>query len=297
MTATLVSLWTDVRKRLEAAGVDTPVLDARLLLEAGASVARQDIVTDPHRELSDQQVAAVDSLVRRREAREPVSHILGKKAFWSFDLNVTPDVLTPRPETELLVEFALRTLSSIEAVRVLDLGVGSGAILLAALSERPLAHGIGVDLSPAAIAVAQSNAAALGLGDRAEFVVGDWGTGLTGSFDLVLSNPPYIPTQDIDELDPEVSRHEPRLALDGGNDGLSAYRAIARDLPGLLAPAGAFALEIGVGQADAVTKLLIDAGLAAHAVLPDLEGRPRIVTGGLAAQGYEKGLGTGAAKH
>lgn len=280
MTTTLVSLWTDVRRRLEAAGVDTPVLDARLLLEAGASVARLDIVTDPHRTLSEPQIAAVDALVRRRQGREPVSHILGRKAFWSFELAVTPDVLTPRPETELLVDVALRNMPTDEPVRILDLGVGSGAVLLAALLERPLARGLGVDASPAAIDVARKNAAGLELSHRAEFRTGDWGHGLTGEFDLVVSNPPYIPSLEIDRLAPEVARYEPRLALDGGPDGLDAYRAIIRALPDLLSPAGTFAFEIGVGQAESVMSLLAEAGLAASAALPDLEGRPRVVAGG-----------------
>lgn len=296
MTNTLVSLWTDVRKRLEAAGVDTPVLDARLLLEAGAGVVRLDIVTDPHRELSAQQIAAVDALARRRESREPVSHILGKKAFWSFDLAVTPEVLTPRPETELLVEIALRSLPVDRPARLLDLGVGSGAILLAALSERPLAVGVGVDLSPAAVAVAQANAAAIGLGDRADPRVGDWGEGLNEAFDLIVSNPPYIPSAEIDGLAPEVAKYEPRLALDGGPDGLAAYRAIIPYLPELLTPSGTFAFEIGPAQGEGVLALLAGAGLAADAALPDMDGRPRVIVG-RRREHAEKTLGTSAAKH
>jgi release factor glutamine methyltransferase len=280
---TLVSLWTDVRRRLEAAGVDTPVLDARLLLEAGAGVSRLDIVTDPRRELSEAQAAAVDALARRREAREPIAHILGRKAFWTLDLAVSADVLSPRPETELLVETALRMLPADRPARVLDLGVGSGAILLAVLSERPNATGVGVDASGAALAVARHNAEQLGLSARAMFHHGDWCAGLEGPFDLALSNPPYIPTADIAALDPEVARYEPRVALDGGVDGLDAYRAILGALAPLLASGGGFAFEVGEGQADAVQAMALAAGLVTEAPRADLEGVPRVVWGRRAA--------------
>ncbi len=238
---TLVALWTEVRKRLEAAGVDSPVVDARLLIEAGAGVGRIEIIADPRRELTEAQVAAVDALTRRREAREPISHILGKKAFWTFEVAVTRDVLTPRPETELLVEAAVRLLPKDSPARVLDLGVGSGAIILAVLAERPFTTGLGVDVSEAALAVARANAERLGLSDRLELRQGDWTEGLEGQFHLVLSNPPYIPADEIAGLQPEVARHEPRLALDGGADGLAAYRRILAPLDRVLAPGGTFA--------------------------------------------------------
>lgn len=282
MSETLVSLWTDVRRRLEAAGVDTPVLDARLLLEAGAGVARLDIVTDPRRAVTAAQIAAVDVLVRRREAREPVSHILGRKAFWTLDLIITPDVLTPRPETELLVEEALRALPADRPARVLDLGVGSGAILLALLHERPLARGVGVDLSEAALAIADANARAMGVRDRLELQRGVWTGAVEGEFDVVVSNPPYIPTGDIDGLAPEVAHYEPRLALDGGADGLFAYRSILADLARVLAPGGTYAVEVGAGQAPAVVELAVGRGLSA-AVRTDLAGVPRVVHGRRAA--------------
>ena len=285
MTATLVSLWTAVRRRLEAAGVDTPVLDARLLLEAGAGVARLDIVTDPRRPVSDAQVAAVEALTRRREAREPVSHIVGRKAFWTLELAVTPDVLTPRPETELVVETALALLPAERPARVLDLGVGSGAILLAVLSERPQARGVGVDVSAAALAVAGANAEALGLAERVTLSEGGWHEGGEEPFDLVLSNPPYIASAEIAGLEPEVARYEPRLALDGGADGLDAYRAIAAALPRLLAPGGGFALEVGRGQAAAVEALLAEQGLAAGPARRDLQGVARVVWGGVRQAG------------
>ena len=283
MSTTLVSLWTDVRKRLETAGVETPVFDARLLLEAGAGVSRLDIVTDPRRPVTDEQVAAVDKLVRRREAREPVAHIIGRRHFWTLDLFVSPAVLIPRPETELLVEAALQAIAPDAPARVLDLGVGSGAILLAVLVERPNATGVGVDVSDGALAISQANADALGVVDRLKLKQGGWDVPLEGAFDVVLSNPPYIPTNDIDALAPEVARFEPRLALDGGADGLDAYRAIAARLPQLLRPGGVFAFEVGKGQAEAVMALAEAQGLSTEPPRRDLAGIPRVVWGRRAA--------------
>jgi len=283
VTATLVSLWTDVRQRLEAAGVDTPVLDARLLVETGAGVSRLDIVTDPRRSLTESQVAAVDALARRRERREPVGHIIGRKHFWTLDLAIGPAVLIPRPETELVVETVLEAIAPDPPARVLDLGVGSGAILLAVLSERPNATGVGVDLSAEALAVARANAEALGMINRTQLVQGDWEIDPQERFDAVVSNPPYIPTSDIDALAPEVARFEPRLALDGGPDGLDAYRAIIPRLMALLRPGGVFAFEVGQGQAGAVFALAQSAGLSAEPPRRDLAGVPRVVWGRRAA--------------
>lgn len=283
MSETLVSLWTSARRRLEAAGVDSPVLDARLLLEAGAGVSRLDIVTDPRRAVSAEQAAAVDVLVQRREAREPIGHILGTKAFWTLDLKVGPDVLSPRPETELLVEVAMETLAKDRPARVLDLGVGSGAILLAVLSERPRARGVGVDASEAALVIAHHNAELHGLTDRVTLQHGDWAEGIEGPFDLVLSNPPYIPSGDIAGLEPEVAKHEPRLALDGGPDGLEPYRQIVKALPRLLSPGGTFAFEVGIGQAEAVQAMAEAVGFVTATPRLDLSGIARVVSGKRAA--------------
>ena len=283
MSETLVSLWTDARRRLEAAGVDSPVIDARLLLEAGAGVGRVDIVTDPRRPVSAEQAAAVEALVRRRVAREPIGHILGHKGFWTLDFTVNADVLTPRPETEHLVEVAMETLPKGWPARILDLGVGSGAILLSVLSERPGSTGLGIDTSEAALVVARANAERLGFSDRAELRQGNWTDGVEGQFDLILSNPPYIPSADIAGLEPEVAQWEPRLALDGGPDGLAPYRRIIADLPRLLAPTGAFAFEVGRGQADAVRALAEAQGLTTTIPRMDLAGIPRVVAGRRAA--------------
>jgi len=280
VSETLVSLWTDVRKRLEAAGIDTPVLDARLLLEAGAGVSRLEIVTDPRRSVTDAQVEAVNALTARREAREPVSQIIGSKHFWTLDLAVNANVLTPRPETEFVVEAGLQeTLPADASHRILDLGAGSGAIILALLKERPNATGIAVDISEGALEIVRRNAAALGVADRLEIRQNDWAEGLDERFDLIVSNPPYIRTGDIEGLEPEVARFEPWLALDGGEDGLVAYRIITAALPRLLKPGAAFALEVGLGQAEAVKALAEAAGLSTGEPRRDLSGIPRVVVG------------------
>lgn len=280
MTETLVSLWTDVRKRLEAAGIDTPVLDARLLLEAGAGVSRLEIVTDPRRVIDDAQVDAVNALTKRREAREPVSHILGRKHFWTLDLAVNANVLTPRPETEFVVEAGLQeTLPADAPHRILDLGAGSGAIILALLKDRPNATGVAIDVSDRALELVRLNAEQLGVADRLEIRQANWAEGLDERFDLVVSNPPYIQTGDIDGLAPEVSRFEPRLALDGGADGFVAYRIIIAALPRLLKPGAAFALEVGLGQAEGVAALAEAAGLSTSEPRRDLAGIPRVVVG------------------
>ena len=276
---TLVSAWTGARRRLEAAAVDSPAIDARLLLEAAAGVSRTDILTDPHRELTQEQAAALDDYLGRRERREPVSHILGRKGFWKIMVGVSRHVLTPRPDTEVIVDLVLAALPEHRRFSFLDLGVGSGAIALAILAERPLAEALGVDLSPEALAVARENAANLGLAGRIAFLRGDWTAGLgDASFDLVVSNPPYIATEEIETLDPEVKDYEPRLALDGGADGLDAYRHLAGEALRVLKPDGLLAFEIGHTQAEAVSAILKTAGAEDIRVHRDLAGRDRVVT-------------------
>ncbi|MEZ5996270.1 MAG: peptide chain release factor N(5)-glutamine methyltransferase [Hyphomonadaceae bacterium] len=279
MSETLVTLWTEVRRRLEGAGVDTPVLDARLLLEAGAGVSRVDIVTDPRRPVSAAQAQKVRELAARREAREPVGHIIGRRHFWTLDLAVSKDVLIPRPETEFVVEAGLEALPRDASASILDLGAGSGAIILALLVERPHARGVAIDISEAALEMTLRNAEALGVADRLETRCADWNEGVAGDFDLVVSNPPYIPSADIAGLAPEVAQFEPRLALDGGPDGLGAYRRITAALPALLRPGGRFALEVGRGQDQAVAALAGAAGLSTGEPRRDLSGIPRVVVG------------------
>ncbi len=278
--ANLVKAWTSARDRLKAAEVDSPVIDARLLLEAAAGVTRADLVTDPYRTLTAEQESILDGYLERRSRREPVSHILGRKGFWTIMLDVNAHVLTPRPETEVIVDHALRAFAEHEPFTVLDLGVGSGAILLAILAERPFARGVGVDLSEEALAVSRDNAAGLGLADRAVLLLGDWTHGLQdGSFDLVVANPPYIRSGEIEALDPEVRDHEPRMALDGGEDGLRDYRILAPEVLRVLKPGGLFLVEVGHDQGDSVADLFRRAGAQATSLLKDLCSRDRVLTG------------------
>ena len=260
--------------------MESPTIDARLLLEAAAPVSRADILTDPHRALDEAAIARFDDFVTRRAGREPVSQILGRKGFWTLMLNVAPGVLTPRPETESLLDVVLPLFPPERAFSVLDLGVGSGAIVLSILAERPMAKGLGVDVSEEALAVARDNAAQLGLERRLALLRGDWTLGLgDASFDLVVANPPYIPTAEIEALDPEVRDHDPRLALDGGPDGLDAYRLLAPEILRVLRPGGRFAVEIGPDQAQAVTLLFETAGAEAVKAHRDLGDRDRVVAG------------------
>ncbi|HEX6858608.1 MAG TPA: peptide chain release factor N(5)-glutamine methyltransferase [Caulobacteraceae bacterium] len=278
---TLVKAWKGAQARLAAAHIDQPSIDARLMLEAAAGVSRMDILTDPYRELTDEQARLFDEYLTRRERREPVSHILGRKGFWKIMLNVSRDVLTPRPDTETVVEVALAAFpDASQPISILDLGVGSGAILLAVLAERPAARGLGVDISDEALAVARENAANLDLNTRCALLRGDWTAGLADqNFDLVVANPPYIPSADIETLDPEVRDHEPRLALDGGPDGLDAYRFLAPEILRVLKPGGVFAVEIGYDQSAPVEQLFRDAGALDIRTVKDLGDRHRCVTG------------------
>jgi len=280
MGLNLVQAWKQARQTLEAAGVAGPVIDARLLVEAAAEATRVEIVTDPYRALTPEQEARLADYLARRARREPVSHILGRKGFWKIMLQVTPDVLTPRPDTETVVEYVLRDFPEPAAWTVLDLGVGSGAILLSILAERPAAKGLGVDVSEEALAVARENAANLGLAGRTALLRGDWTWGLgDATFDLVVSNPPYIASEVIETLEPEVRDHEPRLALEGGADGLDAYRTLAPEILRVLKPGGRFAVEIGYDQKDAVEALFREAGATGVTTVRDLGDRDRVVAG------------------
>jgi release factor glutamine methyltransferase len=268
----------DAVARLRAAGVETPVLDARLLVQHALGADWNQLFIGPDRNLTDDERSELGRLLDRRAAREPVSRILGHREFWSLDLLVGPDTLDPRPDTETIIDSALKLVPSRDLqVRVLDLGTGTGAILLALLTELPNATGLGVDRAPGAVATATENAQRLGLNGRARFRNGDWGKGLEERFDLIVSNPPYIRRGDIAGLSPEVRDFDPVLALDGGPDGLDAYRELAPDLERLLDPGGCAVLEVGQGQAPAVMRILEAVGLRSAGSARDLSGVERCV--------------------
>ena len=278
---TLLTAWKAAAARLKAGRIDSPSIDARLLLEVAASCSRTDILTDPYRAVEPAQQAALDGFVERRLRSEPVSRILGRKGFWKIMLNVTPDVLSPRPDTEAILDVILLAYPPNKAFEMIDLGTGSGAILLATLAERFGARGVGTDLSFEALAVAKENATNLELDNRATFLRTEWAAGFGDhSFDVVVSNPPYSPSGDIPGLDPEVRDHDPHLARDGGPDGLQAYRELAPEIMRILKPGGLFAVEIGWDQGPQVKALFEAAGFENVIVVKDLSDRDRVVTNG-----------------
>ena len=263
-------------ERLAAAGIEAPRRDARLLIAHVLDAGVEQVVGYPERPLSREQAARLETLVARRARREPVSRILGRREFWGLELALSEATLDPRPDSETLVEALLAALPDRAArLRVLDLGSGSGCLLLALLSELPAASGLGLDVSAAAVETARRNAARLGLEDRARFALGDWRRGLQGDWPVIVCNPPYIAEGEIAGLAPEVAGYDPYLALAGGRDGLAAYRVLAPAVAGAIADGGVAALEIGVGQAEAVEALLRQAGLSAIERRSDLSGSPR----------------------
>jgi len=261
-------------EKFRAAGIESAALDARVLLQAALNLDHAGLVAAGDRILTRDESAAVNAFAARRLAHEPVARIVGEKEFWGLALKVTQAVLVPRPETETVVELALSLVDRAGPLRVADLGTGSGAILLALLSELPHARGIGIDISAEALDIARANAERLGLADRADFALCDFAA-IEGSFDLVVSNPPYVASRDIATLAPEVRNYDPRAALDGGDDGLAAYRAIASNAVRAMAPSAHLVIEIGAGQEQTVSALFSHNGLAVCAVRHDLSGIPR----------------------
>ena len=268
--------------RLRNQGVESADLDARLLVGHALGLDHTALAAAAGRMLLPAEVDAIDRLAARRLGGEPVARILGRKEFWGLPLAVSAATLVPRPDSETLVEAALAAIDAtggrMRALRLADLGTGSGALLLALLSELHQARGVGTDLCPAALAVARQNADALGLAARASFVACDFGAALHGSFDLVVCNPPYVQTGEIAALAAEVREHDPRLALDGGADGLDGYRAIADDAPRLLARGGRLVVELGAGQAAAVTDVFTRAGMNVDPPLRDIADIARALT-------------------
>lgn len=259
--------------RLRAAGVDDPARDARVLLAHAARIEAARVTLIAPEELEPEIAERYEQLIALRAIRVPVSHLVGERAFYGRRFKVSGDVLDPRPETETLIEAALAE----PFARVLDLGIGSGCILVTLLAERGEATGLGVDLSEAACLQASANAVLHRVQARAEILQSDWFSNVQGRFDLIVSNPPYIAAGEMAGLSDEVRRHEPALALTDGGDGLGAYRAIAAQVAGHLEPGGRLLVEIGPTQAAAVCAILSTAGLSDIGVVQDLDGRDRVV--------------------
>jgi release factor glutamine methyltransferase len=276
---TIQSALRDATDQLAAAGVEQARLDARLLLAKALGVTNSWLFNHADGPLLDQSAFA--ALIERRRAREPMSLILGHREFWSLDFTVTRDTLAPRPDSETLIEAVLSELPDRTCpLSLLDLGTGTGCLLLSLLSELPAARGIGVDRDPKALVVAQGNGERLGFAGRVEFIRSDWWQNIGGRHDVIVSNPPYIPSGEIGRLDPEVAAFEPLGALDGGADGLDAYRFLVSGAADFLAQDGIIAFEVGAGQAADVAALLTGAGFSVRNIRRDLAGIERCVVAG-----------------
>lgn len=289
----LRSAVMEAASRLAEAGVDAARLDAELLMAHALGLTREEVFLAPDRQLSAREMESFEALVSRRTAREPVARILGTREFWSLEFALSAATLVPRPDSETLVAAVLQEIGKVadgsDPLRILDLGTGSGCLLLALLSEMPGASGVGIDCDAEAVAVARENARRLGFADRAEFREGDWFGALDAAarlprFDIIVANPPYIESAEIAGLAPEVTAFDPHAALDGGPDGLRAYRRIAARAGEYLTPDGLVFLELGAGQEKAVSKILEDQGLGVEGHYKDLAGVPRVISASVAAK-------------
>ena len=269
----------ELTREFQRLSLDSPELDARLIVGHALELDHAALAAQARRTLTHEEATAIAALAARRIAREPVARIVGGKEFWSLWFKVNGETLLPRPESEAVVEAALAVLGEqrrkSEHLRIADLGTGSGALLLALLSELPNAYGVGTDINRAALDCACDNATAFGISPRAAFIACDYASALQGPIDLLVCNPPYVARTDIAALEPEVRDFDPRRALDGGPDGLDGYRAIAADAPRLLAPHGRLVVELGRSQLDPAMAIFASAGLAPAALRHDLSGIPR----------------------
>ncbi|MDR3326127.1 MAG: peptide chain release factor N(5)-glutamine methyltransferase [Rhodospirillaceae bacterium] len=275
---TLGKVLNDLTGLLLSAGIPSARLDARILISHVLGISTTTVFSHQERFVSIDEIKRIWQVSARRINHEPISHIICCREFWSLSFKVTKDTFDPNPDTETVVEAALSAIFDRQAsIRLLDFGTGTGCILLALLSELPQAFGLGIDISQATLCVARENAKSLGLQHRSEFMIGNWGKEIDMSFDVILSNPPYIPKSDIDNLENEVSIYTPKIALDGGNDGLVCYRSLIPDIARLLVPNGIVALEIGRGQSNEVSKLFQKYGLTFTTLHYDLAGIDRCI--------------------
>ena len=289
---TLGSLLGEVASMLSQAGFTEPRRAARRLVASTLDLTPAELLSHSEQVLDEQHTGRVRRALDRMAEHEPLSRIVGRREFWGLEFTLCGDTLDPRPETETVVEAVLRRVLDRDApLRFLDLGTGTGCILLALLTEFPAATGFGVDLALGAAMTARRNAAALGLAERAHFLVGDWGTAMSGKFDVIASNPPYIASAALADLPPEVALYDPCLALDGGADGLGAYRALVVDLARLLQPGAVLVIEVGFSQAPAVAAMLRASGMAIEGCERDLAGIARCVVAGAPARAAQKVVG------
>src|SRR5216683_5723154 len=286
------ALVAQVAVALSGAGFQEPRRHARRLVASALAISRADLFGHPDLAVDEQQISRVRVMLGRLVEREPLSRILGRREFWGLEFALSADTFDPRPETETVVEAILRRVPDRGApLRFLDLGTGTGCILLALLSEFPAALGIGVDIAPGAAMTARVNAAGLGLADRAHFLAANWAAAISGEFDVIVANPPYIARNGLADLPQEVARYDPCGALDGGRDGLGAYRSLGAELPRVLAPGGLFACEIGLHQAPAVAEILRGFGLVINGCDRDLAGVARCVVARSATSVAQKIVG------
>ena len=265
-------------EKLRAAGIPDAMVDTRILAAAVFGMSREDMLLDPQRLIKGTARDRFHALIKRRRSREPVARILGSREFRSLDFALGPETLEPRPDSEIIVEAAVACGRAFPgAIRVLDLGTGTGCLLPSVLSELRNGTGVGSDIAAGAVEMARGNAHNLGLSERVEFAQTDWTNGIEGTFDMILSNPPYIATGDIEGLAPEVAAFDPPAALDGGADGLNAYRSLAQCVPAKLSSRGVVMLEIGAGQQDAVTTIFDEGGFSPIGNRTDLGGHVRVI--------------------
>lgn len=263
---------------LKDAGIESFSLDAQLLLAHVLGKTREFVISRPEHILSTQEILDYESLIKRRQNREPLAKIIGKKEFWSMEFLVNSATLDPRPDSETIIEAVLEIFPEKgKEIKLIDFGTGSGCLLLTILSEYPNSLGIGVDINRDTLDVAVKNAEKLGLAKRSEFILNGWAEGMEGKFDLIISNPPYIKNSDIKELEPEVSAHEPYMALAGGEDGLDCYRLLASQINNLLKQDGYLILEFGMGQENSVKEIFENSGFRFVSFKNDLAGTTRCV--------------------